>query len=225
MRVRISTCTHTQKRVILITIQKVRKPQNNKSSRTMNILLPSIPLLLLLIFTLHVRPITAHIELCRCAAHFELFYDVSSSHSDDTTTTTTMESFQYPYNYEDHYIDTEGYVIVEGIRVLSDRSTACAHENNRDYVNDDDDDDDDDDDAGNERRGRYLMMGSNGFESNHAAKRRIFDSMSPRRRRTLMGMMMGGSETVRYTGVVMFLLDNAMRYSQSILNTLYRVPN
>ncbi len=80
--------------------------------------------LLLLLLIGYTIPTIATIELCRCTANFEQFYD--SPHYDDDHSKTS-ESIRYPYNYNDHYIDTDGFVIVEGIRVLSDRSTACAH--------------------------------------------------------------------------------------------------
>ena len=154
----------------------------------------------LLLFALNVRPITAQIELCRCAADFEQFYDVNSHR--DTSKITTTKSIQYPYNYNDHYIDQDGYVIVEGIRVLSDSSTACAHANS--------DDDDDNTDAAvvvdddHEGRARFLMMGGHhDSEGNNIIQQRIHTSMS-QRTRALGGMMMmmGGGEKVGLEYVV-----------------------
>lgn len=153
----------------------------------------------LLLFALNVRPITAQIELCRCAADFEQFYDVNSHR--DTSKITTTKSIQYPYNYNDHYIDQDGYVIVEGIRVLSDSSTACAHANS--------DDDDDDTDAAvvvdddHEGRARFLMMGGHhDSEGNNIIQQRIHTSMSQRTRALGGMMMMGGGEKVGLEYVV-----------------------
>jgi hypothetical protein len=149
--------------------------------------------LLLLLFTLHVLPITAHIELCRCAAHFERFYDVSHNYDSQTT---TSESNLYPYNYNDHYIDKEGYVIVEGIRVLSDSSTACGHET----------DNDENDDADDEKlRGRYLAMGQDTERKNAGQQRRIMVSKSQRHRALMGMMMMGGSDKVSHIYCAIFL--------------------
>ena len=142
-------------------------------------------------------PTMATIELCRCTAPFEQFYHDASHYNDDDDDdhSEISESIRYPYNYNDHYIDADGFVIVEGIRVLSDRSTACAHG----YPNNDDDDDarsrslrqmgDDDDDDSIITKGTTTVVGSN--------------SHAPRRR--LMGMKMSGKVCfLRCLGIVVF---------------------
>jgi hypothetical protein len=136
-----------------------------------------------LLVLLHTLPIsTASIELCRCAADFERFYDASYHQSRDSHSVTT-QSNRYPYNYKDHYIDENGYVIVEGIRVLSDSSTACERNNNNNNNNNNDDD------AEEERPGRYLMMG-------RAAPQITMSETNLHRRLMGMMMMMDSSEKV-----------------------------
>lgn len=58
----------------------------------------------------HHRNLPSNVAYCRCEAEFENFYgrrlrDVS-------------RKLSYPYDYSDSYVDSDGYSIVEGVRVL-----------------------------------------------------------------------------------------------------------
>lgn len=68
------------------------------------------------------------VDLCRCAAEFEHFYDRRSLSQQSPRELEAERSLQFSnnaYDYDDYYVDDNGYYIIEGVRVLHDDDPAC----------------------------------------------------------------------------------------------------
>jgi len=58
----------------------------------------------------HHRNLPSNVNYCRCEAEFENFYGRRLREA--------SRKLSYPYDYSDSYVDSDGYSIVEGVRVL-----------------------------------------------------------------------------------------------------------
>jgi hypothetical protein len=62
-------------------------------------------------------------ELCRCEASCEHFYSRWAPRN-------SMSSYDYRYDYTTAYLDTNGYYIIEGVRVLPSDNGTCSGNRN-----------------------------------------------------------------------------------------------
>ena len=65
---------------------------------------------------------TPRVDLCRCEAKFEYFYSDRRLQSEADREL----SYGLGYDYGDTYVDSDGFYIVEGVRVLPDSNPACS---------------------------------------------------------------------------------------------------
>ena len=159
------------------------------------------PLAVAALFVLNaaVSIVAQGVDLCRCTAKFEHFYDrrslIQQPPSENEEEDRSLAFSNYAYDYKNYYIDDAGYYVVEGVRVLPDDDPAC------------------DDSADDEVRTTSSSASSDTTPATTPYKRdgilaRVFgqgrslyepdeedeqDLSQAQQLRTLMGMMSGGS--------------------------------
>jgi len=69
-------------------------------------------------------------DLCRCEAEFEQLYGRRRLMEGPKR---VLAGKSYPYDYDNSYVNDEGYYVVDGVVVLPDDSPYCSHTTHNDY--------------------------------------------------------------------------------------------
>lgn len=145
----------------------------------------------LLVLSAAITTFAQDVELCRCTAKFEHFYDRRSLIQQQSEEEDRSLAFRnYAYDYKDYYIDDDGYYVVEGVRVLPDDDPACDGSA-------DDEKRTESDTKPYKRDGilaRVFGQGRSLFKDDEEDEEDMKDE-NPQQLRTLMGMMGGSGKT------------------------------